>query len=257
MIVINIFIKLFLFTFFLSSHQLLANDYKETIFADTSVRDIKIEIDFNGEKLLIFGAMNKFDDDVVILVKGPPIDLLTRKKEKISSIWINNDSFLWKGAPSFYQIISTEKITKILSQEILIKNELGIENLNFYNNLNTSLLALDSDKILWKKALIQNMHDKKLWINEDKSLIKTKGLLFKAQVLFPTTIIPGEYIINIMQVRNEKIISKDFTKINVKKHGIGSLIYKFANKFALFYGIFAVFFAIFSGWLAAIAFMKR
>ena len=45
MIVINIFIKLFLFTFFLSSHQLLANDYKKTIFADTSVRDIKIEIE--------------------------------------------------------------------------------------------------------------------------------------------------------------------------------------------------------------------
>ena len=61
-----------------------------TLVADLSLDEVAITTDFNGESLLLFGAVSAgTESDIVVIFKGPPAKLASRKKELVSGIWMN------------------------------------------------------------------------------------------------------------------------------------------------------------------------
>jgi len=99
-----------------------------------------------------------------------------------------------------------------------------------------------------------------MWITKKgtgKEKIEIKdNKLFRAPVILPATVLPGNYKVKILHLRDGGKISEENTQIFVKKTGMGSKIYSFAHDYSAFYGIFAIILAIFAGYLAAVGFRK-
>ena len=78
-----------------------------TLVADLDLDEVAITIDFNGESLLLFGAVSgEATSDIIVIFKGPDVQLVSRRKQQVSGIWMNMNTIVWQNAPSFYHIFS-------------------------------------------------------------------------------------------------------------------------------------------------------
>ena len=226
-----------------------------TLVADLDMDEVAITTDFNGESLLLFGAVSAgATSDIIVIFKGPNVPLASRKKEQVSGIWMNRQAIIWQNAPSFYHIFSNRALDEVLSEQQQASLRIGADHIG----LRTGEVGLSLEETkLWRNALTRNMTDRGLWQVNEQNVSIIRGALFRAPVYLPANIVPGEYEVRVLHVQDNQLIAEDTTYISVAKTGIGAMIYGFAHNYSIFYGFFAVCFAVFAGWLAAAAFRKQ
>ena len=236
------FILLFLF-----SNAVVA----ETYF-DISENNIKIETNFIGKEVIIFGILND-DQETIMTIKGPEKNALIQKKERILGFWFNTKKITYNQIPSIFFIASSNEIEDILPTSTIIKEELSfdylLENKTSQRNF-ISDISLDT----WKSNFVRIKKNKNLFKEYEIENIDNK--LFQTRIFFPAKSIPGEYKVNVYQIKDNLILNNKEKVITLKKSGIGNQIYNFAHKNAAAYGLFAIIFAVLSGFLAATLFRR-
>ena len=101
---------------FLSSNTYAQNQ----IVADLSQENVKISTDFQGAKILLFGAYDgKKGDDIIVIVTGPKGLVTVQKKEKVLGVWVNTKKVNYINAPKYLSISSNRKIEDILNKKTL------------------------------------------------------------------------------------------------------------------------------------------
>ena len=237
-----VFISVFFFT-----NIILAEAY-----FDLSESEIKIETDFNGKEIIIFGILNE-DQDTLITIKGPEKKALIQKKERILGFWFNTKQITYNKIPSIFFIASSTKLENILPMSTIIKEELSFDLL-LENKLSKRNFISDISLQVWKDNFVRIKKNKNLF--KDYRVEKIENKLFQTRVFFPAESIPGEYKVNVYQIKNNVILNKKEKIITLQKSGIGSQIYDFAHNNAAAYGFFTIIFAILSGFLAATLFRR-
>ena len=236
------FILLFLF-----SNAVVAEAY-----FDISENNIKIETNFIGKEVIIFGILND-DQETIMTIKGPEKNALIQKKERILGFWFNTKKITYNQIPSIFFIASSNEIEDILPTSTIIKEELSfdylLENKTSQRNF-ISDISLDT----WKSNFVRIKKNKNLFKEYEIENIDNK--LFQTRIFFPAKSIPGEYKVNVYQIKDNLILNNKEKIINLKKSGIGNQIYNFAHKNAAAYGLFAIIFAVLSGFLAATLFRR-
>ena len=236
------FILLFLF-----SNSVVAEAY-----FDISENNIKIETNFIGKEVIIFGILND-NQETIMTIKGPEKNALIQKKERILGFWFNTKKITYNQIPSIFFIASSNEIEDILPTSTIIKEELSfdylLENKTSQRNF-ISDISLDT----WKNNFVRIKKNKNLFKEYEIENIDNK--LFQTRIFFPAKSIPGEYKVNVYQIKDNLILNKKEKVITLKKSGIGNQIYNFAHKNAAAYGLFTILFAILSGFLAATLFRR-
>ena len=236
------FILLFLF-----SNAVVAEAY-----FDISENNIKIETNFIGKEVIIFGILND-DQETIMTIKGPEKNALIQKKERIFGFWFNTKKITYNQIPSIFFIASSNEIEDILPTSTIIKEELSfdylLENKTSQRNF-ISDISLDT----WKSNFVRIKKNKNLFKEYEIENIDNK--LFQTRIFFPAKSIPGEYKVNVYQIKDNLILNNKEKVITLKKSGIGNQIYNFAHKNAAAYGLFAIIFAVLSGFLAATLFRR-
>lgn len=236
------FILLFLF-----SNAVVAEAY-----FDISENNIKIETNFIGKEVIIFGILND-DQETIMTIKGPEKNALIQKKERILGFWFNTKKITYNQIPSIFFIASSNQIEDILPTSTIIKEELSfdylLENKTSQRNF-ISDISLDT----WKSNFVRIKKNKNLFKEYEIENIDNK--LFQTRIFFPAKSIPGEYKVNVYQIKDNLILNNKEKVITLKKSGIGNQIYNFAHKNAAAYGLFAIIFAVLSGFLAATLFRR-
>ena len=231
---------------------LISNSVLAEAYFDISDDNIKIETNFIGKEVIIFGILND-DQDTILTIKGPERNAVIQKKERILGFWFNTKQITYNQIPSIFFIASSNNIEDILPASTIIKEELSFNYLlenktsqrNFISgvSLNTwidNFVRIKKSKNLFKEYNFDNIDNK----------------LFQTRIFFPAKSIPGEYKVNVYQIENNLILNNKEKIITLKKSGIGSQIYNFAHKNAAAYGLFAIIFAVLSGFLAATLFRR-
>ena len=236
-----------LFIFFISN-----NTFSEDVYFDLSEKEIKIQTDFNGKEIIIFGIL-KDNQNTIISIKGPNKDTRVLKKEKILGLWFNTKKVIYKKIPSLFFITSSAPIKEILNEDTIIKEKLYFDGL-LVNAITRRDFIDHKDLNLWNNNLINIQVSNNLFKEYDFKNVEDK--LFQTRVYFPANSIPGQYNVTTYQIENKIIKSKKNRVINIKKTGIGEIIYRFANEKPAAYGLIAIFFAIISGLIAATAFRR-
>jgi len=236
------FILLFLF-----SNAVVAEAY-----FDISENNIKIETNFIGKEVIIFGILND-DQETIMTIKGPEKNALIQKKERILGFWFNTKKITYNQIPSIFFIASSNEIEDILPTSTIIKEELSfdylLENKTSQRNF-ISDISLDT----WKSNFVRIKKNKNLFKEYEIENIDNK--LFQTRIFFPAKSIPGEYKVNVYQIKDNLILNNKEKVITLIKSGIGNQIYNFAHKNAAAYGLFAIIFAVLSGFLAATLFRR-
>ena len=231
--------------------------FAKSIIADLSNDSININTGFNGAEIFLFGTYDgKEGDDLFIFIEGPRTEATIYKKDYVSGIWINKESVTFKDVPSFYYSIFSNSKTSDANLNYLTINNLGSSNLKLIPQSPPQLMSLEE----WIKSFDLRMKKNKMWITKKgtgKENIEIKNnKLFRAPVILPATVLPGDYKVKILHLRNGVRVSEENTQIFIKKSGMGSKIYNFAHDYSALYGIFAIVLAVSAGYLAAVGFRK-
>lgn len=236
-----------------------AHAQTRALVADLSTDEVDITTNFNGTSLLLFGAVKEHhvseNAHIIVTISGPEKQISSRKKQRVSGIWINTSSVLWKNAPSYYHILSSEPISSILTDTARDRYEIGYDYLPLRWDSGTIPNKIVRD--VWKPALARNMNDSGLWAVHEGEVKILRDALFRASVALPVNILPGDYEVRVLQFENNTLIAEETTAITVDKKGLGEWIYRFAHDYSAFYGLFAILFAVAAGWLAAVAFRRK
>ena len=236
------FILLFLF-----SNAVVAEAY-----FDISENNIKIETNFIGKEVIIFGILND-DQETIMTIKGPAKNALIQKKERILGFWFNTKKITYNQIPSIFFIASSNEIEDILPTSTIIKEELSLDYL-LENKTSQRNFISDISLDTWKSNFVRIKKNKNLFKEYEIENIDNK--LFQTRIFFPAKSIPGEYKVNVYQIKDNLILNNKEKVITLKKSGIGNQIYNFAHKNAAAYGLFAIIFAVLSGFLAATLFRR-
>ena len=228
---------------------------KNQIVSDLSQDNVEISTDFLGAKILLFGAYEgKKGDDIIIVVTGPKGLVTVQKKEKVFGVWVNTQKINYINSPKYLNILSNRDINDILNQWTRKIAEIGLNNLNV--RIQPGKVVSKEKEKIWRKALIRNMLKSKLWSLNENSVYLNKNVLFRSYLTLPSNVPTGIFNVKILHYRNNKLISKETSTINVLKSGISAEIYNIAQNYSTLYGIFAVLLAVLIGWITNLIFRK-
>ena len=223
------------------------------IVADLSQENVKISTDFQGAKILLFGAYDgKKGDDIIVIVTGPKGLVTVQKKEKILGVWVNTRKVNYINTPKYLSISSNRKIDVILNKKTQKVSEIGLNNLKI--RIQPGIKVEKEGN--WRQALTRNMLKSKLWSINENSVSLNKDSLFRSYLELPSNVITGQFEVKILHYRDSKLVSQQINSINVSKSGISAEIYDIAQNYSTLYGIFAVLLAVLVGWGSNLIFRK-
>ncbi len=223
------------------------------IVADLSQENVKISTDFQGAKILLFGAYDgKKGDDIIVIVTGPKGLVTVQKKEKILGVWVNTRKVNYINTPKYLSISSNRRIDDILNKKTQKISEIGLNNLKI--RIQPGIKVKNEEN--WRQALTRNMLKSNLWSINENSVTLNKDSLFRSYLELPSNVITGQFEVKILHYRNSELVSQQINSINVSKSGISAKIYDIAQNYSTLYGIFAVLLAVLVGWGTNLIFRK-
>lgn len=219
------------------------------VIADLSLRTIEINSSFTGTEILLFGARNDAGD-IVVVIRGPEISYMVRKKERNLGMWVNKDEAVFKNANGFYTVAANRPIDKIQNDNMISVLGIGIENLHF------DIKGKKKEIPEFKQAFIDYKQNKKLFspIVEEVSFIG--DTLFRTIIKFPDNIPRGTYTAEVYLFSDGQLVGMQSTPLSVYKKGFDAVVFDFAYNYPAIYGIIAVLVALAGGWIAGAIFRK-
>lgn len=114
-----------------------AQEGNESFEIGLSTSTISITSDFNGARLVVFGALDNADArllrqqryDIVVVLIGPRRPVVVREKERTFGIWINRGSETFESVPGSYALAATRPLADIARKELRERLSLGISDL--------------------------------------------------------------------------------------------------------------------------------
>ena len=231
----------------------------EELVADISSRQIAITSRFAGTSLLLFGAVDWFKTrlsqgnnptdvrayDIVIVVRGPKLTHLVRKKDQVAGVWVNTQTARIDDLPGYYGLSATRPLDEIFLPGEAEKYGLGFDQIPF-----SWQGAAPSDPAAFREAIMRNKGRDGLY-NERFGRLEILGeTLFRTEFYFPASVPVGRYHAEVYLVRNGMVVTRYTTPLSVDRIGIEGFIYDFAQLQPALYGLFAIIVAVFAGLVA-------
>lgn len=222
--------------------------------ADISTDRVEITTGFTGSSVMVFGATERLigaesGEDVVVVAWGPPQPTVVRRKVNILGFWLNGPSTVFRQIPGFYAIAATRPVWQILPEEVRRTARLGLDSL--------PLAADGSQAPAFRAALLELKQQDGRWQEYANPVAIAGGRLFSARVSFPDTVQTGDYRIEVLLVREQRIIARQALFLRVDRVGTAASIADVARTMPVVYGIVCILLAAFAGWFGSIVFRRN
>ena len=211
------------------------------LVADISQNTIEIRSDFNGTQLLVFGARNGAGD-LVIALRGQPINATLRRKERIAGMWMHVDQRKYVDLPVVYALASTKQLSQLAPPKTLQSLGLGEGRI-----VQASTNASDD---VFDKALVNALKRKGWWQSPFGKITYFGESLFKARIHLPDSLPSGNYTAEVYLFNRGKLIGFQTIPLASYKTGFDAAVADAARHNGLFYGLGAILMALFGGGLA-------
>lgn len=228
-----------------------------------SSETVSITSNFSGTDITIFGSIERdgrvdqgdVGYDVVAVVKGPPVDVVTRKKERVFGVWINRNSRTFLSVPSFYALSSNRPTDDIAQSQALQANQIGLENIIF--PVASDSIEAPGNATEFALAYRRLKADNDLFSMNAEGLELLTPTLFKSTIRIPARVSVGTYRIEVFVFDEGSLIAHDEQTLWISKAGLEQLVYDFSRERGLLFGVMAVILAIFVGWFGGVVFRRE
>lgn len=232
----------------------------ETVVGGLSDTVVNIQSNFVGTELSLFGVIQRDQATVgrahgytvVVVVRGPAEDLVTRRKERTAGIWVNRDAVTYHDVPSYYAALSNEPIEDMSDAEIMQRLEIGLDNID----LEPEGEALPEDPEVFRLALLRRKQAASLYIENGYAVEMLTPTVFMTRIPLPAIIDTGGYSAFIHVFADDALVARKRLGFWVVKSGFEATVFDLAEDRPMLYGIGAVILAVAAGWLAGVIFRR-
>ena len=236
---------------------ILMGQMPPNIIIDENEKDIRIKPNIAGTEVVLYGAMPSGKKDIIIDLAGPARNISLEEKRRIYGFWLGLGRADYFQVPSYYNIMSSKKLSEIADQSVFDKLRLGVINLPLGN---AKISNSKTSQNIFNKNLKKYMLDKgQFKIGENEISVKSgpgKVGIFSTEFLLPSNSYQGKYFVRYFIFQNGEFISYAENKIDLKQAGFSRAIWLTATNFPLLYGILAVILSGSIGWLISTIFRR-
>jgi uncharacterized protein (TIGR02186 family) len=229
----------------------------ERIEIGLSTETIAITSDFSGVDLTIFGAIDNIDPlvqrqgryDVFVVLEGPSVDLVTRRKARVLGIWMNVDSQSYRDVPESFLISSTRQPQDVTDLETLARLSLGVGQVR----LRPETAANSEEDVREFTAALRRLKEEGGLYQEFPSGVRfISQSLFRAQLRLPANVPLGRHVARAYLFRQGLLVAQTQATLDIRKAGIEFQIYTAGPDRILIYGLASVLLALLVGWLGRV-----
>ena len=226
---------------------------QSSLVTDLSSHLISINSNFSGTDLLLFGAVEGGAGDIVVVIRGPELPVVVRRKDRVAGIWVNREAMEFRRVPGYYAVAATRPLREVAPDDVLARLQLGLDHLRFEPVAELTR----TEQRLFGQAVVRAKLREELYRLEIAKVRFLGDTLFRTRVQFPANVPVGSYTALIYLLRDGVVVGAQTSPLFIKKAGIERSIYNFAQNQPLIYGIAAVTLALLAGWLAAAIFRRE
>lgn len=228
-----------------------ANVWAQQLVADLSSHLIAITTGFTGTEVVLFGTTDGVGD-VAIVVTGPRLPAVVRRKERVVGMWVNTDSVRFEQVPSFYTVATSRPLDQLVGRPVLERHQIGLPHVQLGPR---ESLAPD-ELAVFRAALIRNKQRAGLYALTIGQVAFLGDRLFRTNIYFPANVPTGLYNVEALLIRDGEVVSAQTTPLVVSKIGFSAEVYDVARHRPITYGVLAVIGAVAAGWAAGAAFRR-
>lgn len=231
----------------------------ERLISSLSSHQVLVSSSFAGAELVLFGSIERDaatvprrgDYNIVVTVIGPRQTLVTRRKERILGIWANAQSRTFVGAPSYLAVLSNRPLNEIASLGTQQRLDIGMDNVPL-----PQTSAMQPTDLLFRDALIRLKTERRLYIEEPRSVTFLTPNLFRAGIRLPAEAPVGTYEVEVKLFADGANIARTSSALEVVKVGVEQFVASAARDYGLLYGLATTMMALLTGWLASVVFRR-
>ncbi len=211
--------------------------------ADMSEDFVAVTEGFDGAHVTVFGVLRS-PADVAIVIEGPPAEAKVRTKTRQFGIWINGEPETFSPVPSYYAVVTSRPIRKMVSEETAVKYGLGTDKLPFVGEGAG-------------QGIVEARKAKGLYQDSEGGVSILDNKLFRADIHFPASVPIGTYKAHVYEFSGGRLLAERTDEMRVAQVGTGARISQMARREPLFYGVLSLVLSLGIGGAAAWAFRKR
>lgn len=234
----------FFFTLVVLLFAVPAFAQEDVMSIDLAEDHVDITTGFNGAHLVLFGVKDK-PGDIAVVIRGPLVDTVVRRKERVSGMWLNRASMKFEDVPVYYDYALSRDEKTLQARGDLKALGIGLDGLHFAPEDDDE----KQDKIQnFQEALVRNKQSLGLYPLKPKAIKFIKSNFFKTTFYLPANVPVGTYEIDSFLIDKGNVVEHNTTSLRVGQVGNGAAIYKFAHEHGLLYGLICVLIAVIAGW---------
>ena len=222
----------------------------QPLLADLTGHLVAITTGFTGTSVVLFGTTDG-PGDIVAIVRGPERDAVVWQKRHLAGMWINGPNVTFAATPSYYAVFSNRKLDDIAPSNAQTLSQIGIANLRISPR---DPATKPDEAATFRAALIADQKAKGLFAEYPGSVSFLGDRLFRATIDFPANVPTGNYLVEVLLIRDGRVIAGQTTPLVISESGVNADLNEFAMDNAALYGFAAVAGAALLGWLASLPF---
>lgn len=234
-----------------------ASGRADTLVSTLSDNVIEITSQFVGSRIVVFGAVREIepqetasDYQIAVVVEGPSTAVVTRRRERVLGVWTNTDSRRFFAVPSYYVVHLSPNLDTGASQELLSRFRLGLESLDFVHN---AIVRGDGP---FATAVVEERMRRGLYEERQNAVEMLAPEVFRTTFFLPSEIPLGNYRVSVHLFRDGAFLASRVQNLLVLKTGFSDRLARFADEWALPYGLLTAALGLFTGWFAGFIFRR-
>jgi hypothetical protein len=162
--------------------------------------------------------------------------------------WMKMGDMSFEHVPAAYLLASSKSLETLLPVHERVKEGIGFEAIKANAKMESSAQNMDPDR--WIDEFVKFKKAEKLYLMQEGTITRsqgTQGSEYKLDINWPYQAAPGTYTVDVLAVRDGKIIDRSETSITVERSGIVAWLSDLAFNHAAIYGLLAIVIAMAAG----------
>ncbi len=245
------------FAFFIL-HFALARPASAMLTAKANHDHITIDFFYHGSTVSVRGISER-GTDLVIKITSPEGHQVMKQKGKVAGVlWMNVGQMKFEQTPNFYEVFSTKKVEDILSREEMEKHVIGYPALA--KHVEISPVANEEEKAKWFGEFVKFKEASKVYASSFGNIETTMNADGKQEYYiltdWPSQAQPGDYLVSVYAVKDNKVIEQAQSKVNVEQVGMVKTLATMAKNSPAIYGFLSIGIALGAGFGVSMVFRK-
>ena len=212
---------------------------------------VDITLGFNGAQLVLFGT-KKREGDVAVVIRGPEVPAVVRRKDQVMGVWMNTRSVTFRNVPVYYDVALSRKEEDIGAAQTLKDNRIGLNTLDFRPDSSADAELVGK----FQEALIRNRQVQGYFPLESKRVNFMSAEFFRADFNVPPSVPAGDYVVQTYLIRDGQVEDMRETSLRIAQVGFNARLFAFSRQHSFIYGLVAILIAVAAGW-GSYAFLRR